>query len=94
MNRFLILLYTFCISFSSVSEVHEFHLSKSIINYSTEEKSIQITMNMFIDDLELALKSEGADSLKLCTRSEKASAEDYIYKYILDSYITEQTYII
>jgi len=68
-----------------INDAHEFHLSKSIINYNSEEKSIQITMNMFIDDLELALKANGVDSLNLCTKKEKSSAEDYVYGYILNN---------
>jgi len=76
----LLVISSFCLTLS----VHEFHLSKSTVNYNEEEKAIQITMNMFIDDLELALSEYGADSLKVCTQHEKENAEDYIYSYILD----------
>jgi len=69
---------------TSEAEEHEFHLSKSTINYNTEEKAIQITMNLFIDDLELALKDYGADSLQICTRYEALDAEDYILQYVND----------
>jgi len=74
-------------STSNETDVHEFHLSKSTINYNTTEQAIQITMNLFIDDLELALKEYGADSLQICTRYESDDAEDYILQYINDRLI-------
>lgn len=63
-------------------ETHEFHLSKTTINYDTEESAIQISTRIFIDDLELDLKELGFDSLQICTRKEKASAEQIIHNYI------------
>ncbi len=69
--------------------MHEFHLSKSTINYNTEDKSLQITMNMFIDDLELALQPTAGDSLRICTRKEKESAEKSIHTYILEHFVIE-----
>ena len=77
------------VNLTAVSDVHEFHLSKSIINYNTEEESIQITMNMFIDDLELALQPTAGDTLGICTRKEKKIAEDRIHTYILDHLVIE-----
>ena len=64
------------------SPMHEFHLSNTIVNYNSEEKAIQITMRIFIDDLELALQGIGHDSLKLCTSKEKQSAEQHVFEYI------------
>ena len=86
------ILFLFLISFLSTSpliDAHEFHLSKSTINYNTEAQSLQITMNMFIDDLELALKPMAGDTLKICTRKEKESAEGSIHDYILEHFIIE-----
>lgn len=72
-----------------VIDAHEFHLSKSTINYNTEEESIQITMNMFIDDLELALYPTAGDTLRICTRKEKEDAEASIHSYIIEHFIIE-----
>ena len=74
---------------SPVMDVHEFHLSKSTINYNTKDQSLQITMNMFIDDLELALQPTAGDTLRLCTRKEKEDAEGSIHAYILKHFIIE-----
>jgi hypothetical protein len=63
-------------------DLHEFHLSKTTINYNTEEKAIQVSTRIFIDDLELSLKELGNDSLMICTRKEKENAEQVIQDYI------------
>ena len=67
---------------SSVIDAHEFHLSRTTINYDTEEQAIQISTSIFIDDLELSLKEIGYDSLKICTKKEKAIAENIIHEYM------------
>lgn len=64
--------------------IHEFHLSRTTINYNSAEQSLQLTMNVFLDDLELALQRYGADSLYLCNERERADGEDYIYAYLTD----------
>lgn len=86
MNIFFVIILTLMNS-SPVTEVHEFHLSKSTINYNTKDQSLQITMNMFIDDLELALQPIEGDSLKICTRKEKESAEESLHTYILEHFV-------
>ncbi len=67
---------------TSVMEVHEFHMSKTTINYDSEEMAIQISTSIFIDDLELSLKELGHDSLKICTRKEKENAEALVHEYL------------
>lgn len=68
----------------SYLEVHDFHLSKTTINYDSEEMAIQISASVFIDDLELSLKDLGHDSLKICTRKEKENAELLMHAYFED----------
>lgn len=77
-----LLFFSFLCGTPLASEVHEFHLSRTTINYDTEEKAIQISTSIFIDDLELALKENGYDSLKICTRKEKENAEFLIHEYL------------
>lgn len=85
MQAFLIFIYLL-LGTTTVGVVHEFHLSKSTINYNTAEQSLQITMNIYIDDLEAALKNEGIDSLMICTKKEKDTAEEHIFNYISDHF--------
>lgn len=61
---------------------HDFHLSKCEINYKSEQQSIQISLHIFIDDLELGLEQLGADSLYVGTEKEEEDADSYIGKYI------------
>jgi len=63
-------------------QMHEFHLSKCDINYSPQESSLQISLNLFIDDLELALAQDGHDSLAICTTKESYQAESIMYDFI------------
>ncbi len=89
MNILFVLFLLFSNTSTSISDSHEFHLSNSTINYDTKEKSIQVSMRMFIDDLELALEPVAGDSLQICTRKEDAGAEAYIFSYILEHLILE-----
>ena len=61
---------------------HEFHMSSCEIDFNKEEESVQVTLHIFIDDLELALKKRGIDSLFLCTEREAAGSEIQIAQYI------------
>ena len=64
---------------------HDFHLSKCDIIYSTEEKAFQISLQLFIDDLEIALAAEGHENLGICTPNESDKAETIIHESILRS---------
>lgn len=61
---------------------HEFHISKTLIEYNEKENALQFTVHIFIDDLEEALRQQGADKLFICTEKESEKAEAYIYKYL------------
>lgn len=69
--------------------VHEFHLSKCEMVYSVKEQSLQISMHIFIDDLEDALKERGYDSLYICTKKEHDLAELYIKDYLDDRFLIQ-----
>ncbi len=61
---------------------HEFHVSKCVIEYSQDEKSLQISLHLFIDDIEEALRKKGADKLFLCTEKESEKATAYLERYL------------
>lgn len=63
-------------------EMHDIHMSRCDIDYKTESKTIEVSMKMFIDDLELDLRNLGHDSLKICTAHEKPEAEELILNYL------------
>lgn len=61
---------------------HEFHLSKSTVNYDSASNSIQVSMHIFIDDLEVALDVQGTKNLRIGTGKEADDADTYISRYI------------
>ncbi len=66
----------------SLPAAHEFHVSKCEVEYVKDERSIQISLQLFIDDLESALKNTGSENLFLCTKKEHPEANDYIKAYL------------
>jgi len=66
--------------------VHEFHLSKCDINYNEEEKALQISLRIFIDDLEEAIAAVlKEDNLKLCTSKEAVNADSILVVYLSEN---------
>jgi hypothetical protein len=63
-------------------EVHDFHISKCLVEYKSETSTFQISLHLFIDDLEQAMALEGQDSLYLLTAKEAATAEQSLAKYL------------
>ena len=68
------------------SSVHEFHISKCLIEYAEEEQALQVTLHIFIDDFEEALRLYGFDNLYICTEKESPDAETYMVKYFEDAF--------
>ncbi len=66
----------------SASERHPFHVSKCLMQYKPEQQSIQISMHIFLDDLELALEQAGDEDLYLCTGREAAHADRALAAYL------------
>ncbi len=64
------------------NELHEFHLSKCLIEYNSRESAIQISLHLFIDDTEEALRRRGIDKLFICTEKEAESAEQHLETYL------------
>lgn len=63
-------------------DLHEFHASKCLIEYQSDEKAIQISLHLFIDDVEEALRRQGADKLFLCSEKESKPAGVYLERYL------------
>lgn len=63
---------------------HDVHLSKSEVNYDTESKSVQVSIMLFLDDLEDALGKRGAEDLKLYNNNESEDADIWIEDYLLE----------
>ncbi len=79
---------TFIILYLTIqaANLHDFHLSKCDIYYKAEQETFQITIHIFIDDLEKALSAITDVNLKICTLKEDAGAETMIYQYLNDHF--------
>ena len=80
MNLTAVSLYINCLLF--LLPLHDFHVSKTDLNYKTSQEALQITVHVFIDDLELALEDYGSSNMNLFTKSESLSADSLIAVYL------------
>ncbi len=83
---FFIFLHYLVWIFGSSENLHPIHISRSEINYDTDAKSIQITLHVFIDDLEDAMKLEGLSAPKIGTKSELKNSDQLILEYFRKKY--------
>jgi hypothetical protein len=65
---------------------HKYYLSLTKIDYVKESKSLQITMRIFIDDLETALNKNNNKSFELDTKTELEDTNIFIEKYLLKQF--------
>lgn len=77
-----IMLFTLLPSKLNETLLHAFHVSKCLIEYNEAESAIQISLHVFIDDTEAALRLQGIDQLYICTEKEAATADDHIAAYL------------
>ena len=68
--------------FASSPSMHEFHLSKTEVNYKPDQKALQLTVHMFIDDLEEGIKSFDDEKLRLFENDESIKSDSLINFYI------------
>ena len=78
----LFIIFNCFITFDFYAGLHEFHLSRTEINYDSQTHEVQIAVHLFIDDFESALTKSGSKKLYLCTPKEVVSADDDIEMYI------------
>ncbi|WP_367390952.1 DUF6702 family protein [Lewinella sp. LCG006] len=65
-----------------LADLHEFHVSRARIEYAGDAKEWQISLHIFIDDLEAALAEKGTKDLFLGTAREQATADEYLQAYL------------
>ena len=83
MHYFLLLLLPF---FANPPIAHEFHISKCEIAYNETDQAIQISLHVFIDDLEEALAAKGLKNLAIGLDEETAEAEQHIADYLAERF--------
>jgi len=66
----------------SAGQEHDIHISLSELRWNEESGSFEVSIKIFIDDLELALSKEHAPGLFIGTPKETKNANDYIASYL------------
>ena len=61
---------------------HDVHLSKSEVNYDTKTQTVQVSISLFLDDMEAALAARGDNDVKLFSSYEVDNAEELIEDYL------------
>ncbi len=61
---------------------HEFHLSLTEISHNTENKTLEVSIKLFTDDLLTALQQAGVPKMELGNENEPPEANEYIESYL------------
>lgn len=75
---FLALLPLFALS------AHKYYLSNTQLEYVEDQQSLQIIINVFLDDIELAVNTDYGIDLQLTTEKELKDNNQYFEKYLKD----------
>ncbi|CAM1365312.1 conserved hypothetical protein [Tenacibaculum sediminilitoris] len=79
MKKFFILLVLFpLVSFT----IHKYYVALTEIEYKEDTQSIQMIMNVFMDDIEIAINKDYNTNLKIATKNELVNINEYFYKYL------------
>jgi hypothetical protein len=67
-----------------ISVVHPLYISIIEVNHNTKDKELEISVRIFTDDFEAALKKNGAVKIDLTHPADKTAAEKLVSTYILN----------
>lgn len=79
----------FLLLVSSIWHDHEYYVSRCVMNEIPGESKIEVSIHLFADDLELALKEQGATSLHIGTKIEHDDTDQWIARYFEECFIVE-----
>lgn len=74
------------LSFLSFKD-HKYYLALTEIEHNTKSNSVQMIMNVFMDDIEKAIEKEQGVNLKLTTQKEVTNANGYLYNYLQENFL-------
>jgi hypothetical protein len=66
--------------------LHDMHISLTKVNYKQEQKSVQITMRCFIDDIALAIDTQNEITSELDTDRELKNVDKYLKEYLVQNF--------
>jgi len=67
-----------------ISVIHPLYISIIEVNHNAKDKELEISVRIFTDDFEAALKKNGAVKIDLTHPADKAAAEKLVSSYILN----------
>lgn len=62
--------------------LHKYYVALTEIEYREDTQSVQMIMNVFMDDIELAINKDHNTNLKIATKNELKSIDEHFYKYL------------
>ncbi len=68
---------------------HKFYIALTDIDFNENEKALQMTMTVFIDDLEACINNDFNIDCQLNTPSEIKKIDDYLHKYLQQHFKVE-----
>ena len=80
----------FClVTFLNLSSfaIHKYYMSVTHIRYVPKQKAIQITMRLFIDDLQFELNNKSKNSIELATDREPEDIDSTYKAYLSDHFL-------
>lgn len=80
-KKYIILLLLFMMG-SNMVKAHPFYVSICQVNYNKENKTLEISVKTFADDLLLGLKNAGKSKIYLGETKEHPQTNTYIFEYI------------
>ena len=79
---------------------HKYYLSLTQIEYNKDQNSLEVIINVFMDDIELAINKEYAIDLNLTTKDEIKNTDIYFNNYLtknltftINNELVKHTYI-
>lgn len=79
---FVVLLVLLLLSFSA----HKYYIALTEIEYKEETHSVQMIMNVFMDDIETAINQDYNVDLQLSTKKELKNSDEYFFKYLKEHF--------
>lgn len=77
-----LLLFLFASLSAKTNTVHKFYMSVMQVSYVTEMQTLQITLRVFIDDLELEIANKTQQKLQLDTDKELKTSPEILKNYL------------
>lgn len=80
MKKTIVLL--FILPLFAFTAIHKYYVALTDIEFNEKEQSVQMIMNVFMDDIELALNNEFNIDAQIANANEVKELDDYFYKYL------------